>query len=264
MCGLAGLVLGRKIRTARERRHILDIFTRLLVLSEARGHHATGVACVKTDGTYDLFKAPLPASEFVQAPRYADLLAGVDDETTVLMGHARWRTCGDEHNNANNHPVVAGDAIGTANGTILNADSLFGRLRYRREAEVDSEILCRIVNGAMKTGTIDVPYLRERLALCRGQMSAAFGSKKIPASVLVLKGDKPLKFRCHMRRQVVLYATDGSFIDEALAGERGWMEMIVPAMTLLVFERANVCAPFTVPFTFVQQARVKRREETAQ
>ena len=37
------------------------------------------------------------------------------------------------------------------------------------------------------------------------------------------------------------------------ADERGWMEMLVPAMTLLVFQRPNVCAPFTGHFRLISQ-----------
>lgn len=264
MCGLAGVILGENPRTGRELKRLADIFTRLLKASEPRGPHATGAAWVNTDGEYGLFKQPMPASKFVNRPEYARLLAGFDERVTVLMGHARWRTCGDERNNANNHPVLVGDVIGMHNGTILNADDLFRRLRYRREAEVDTEILCRIVNGATKSGALDVSYLRQRLALCRGQMAAVFASRRMPGTVLLLKGDKPLKFRCHRQRQVVLYATDGTYLDEALAGERGWMEMIVPPMTLLVFQRPSVCPPFAGDFSFTPQARVRKPQEAGQ
>lgn len=263
MCGLAGIIFGEKARTGRELKRWAEVFTRLLVLSEPRGPHATGVAWMNADGEHELFKRPVPASRFVEEQRYARLLEGMDGRVTVLMGHARWRTRGNEQRNSNNHPILAGEVLGTHNGTIRNADYLFRRLRYKRFAEVDSEILCRIVNGATRKSVLDAPYLRKRLALCRGQMTAVFASKRMPDSVLVLKGDKPLKFRCHERKQVVLYATDGAYLDEIIEGERGWMEMIVPAMTLLVFQRANVCAPFTGSFTFISQARAKKEKTTS-
>ncbi len=258
MCGLAGIVLGEQTRSGRELKRLAETFTRLLELSEERGPHATGAAWVNAEGEYDLFKGPVPASRFVKRSEYARLLAGIDSRTTVLMGHTRWRTRGDERDNVNNHPLSVdhGRTLAAHNGTVLNADHLFRRLRYRRDAEVDSEILCRIVNGATRTGRLDVSYLRKRLALCCGQMSAVFASRRIPESVLVLKGDKPLKFRCHMRRQVVLYASDDYYLDEALGDESGnWKEMIVPAMTLLVFQRANVCTPFTGHFRFICQGQ---------
>ncbi len=65
----------------------------------------------------------------------------VDNHTTILMGHTRWRTRGSEANSRNNHPIRAGIIIGTHNGTIYNADYLFRRLGLPRYAEVDSELL---------------------------------------------------------------------------------------------------------------------------
>ena len=42
MCGLAGVIFGNKRRRAEEREYLAWLFTRLLLLSEERGPHATG------------------------------------------------------------------------------------------------------------------------------------------------------------------------------------------------------------------------------
>jgi hypothetical protein len=42
------------------------------------------------------------------------------------------------------------------------------------------------------------------------------------------------------------------------------MEMIVPPMTLLVFQWPNVCPPFAGDFSFTPQARVKKPQDTEQ
>ena len=59
----------------------------------------------------------------------------------LLLGHTSWRTRGDERVNHNNHPIRAGEVIGTHNGTICNADYLFRRWKLRRFAEVNSGAL---------------------------------------------------------------------------------------------------------------------------
>src|SRR5689334_5888473 len=102
MCGLAGLVLGERPRSAAELEHLTSLFTRLLVISRRRGPHATGVAWLNRDGEYRLFKRPLPAEEFVEHKLYPLVLAGVDNRTTVVLGHTCWRTRGDEQINRNN------------------------------------------------------------------------------------------------------------------------------------------------------------------
>ena len=256
MCRLMGVILGEKHRRRVEIERLGELFTYLLVSGEPGGPHATGAMWMNGDGECDLFKRPMPASEFIRQPAYHHLLAGLSSRTTVLMGHTRWRTRGTERNNANNQPVstAGGMTCLTHNGTIFNADDLFRRFRYQRTAEVDSELLCRIVHGATRTGTLNLSYFRKRLALCRGEMSAVAVSRRMPGEVIILKGNKPLAFRYHAKRQIVLYATDGWYLDEALAGERGLSQMIVPPMTLLVFNRANVCAPAIGGFTFIERS----------
>jgi len=61
MCGLAGVIFGKKRRRAEEREYLAWLFTRLLVMSECRGPHATGVAWLNRDGEHRLFKRPVPA-----------------------------------------------------------------------------------------------------------------------------------------------------------------------------------------------------------
>jgi amidophosphoribosyltransferase len=129
MCGQVGILFGRKRRGAAEQDYLCTVFLRLLVAAEVRGPHASGLVWLKTDGTHRIVKQPLPASELVYREDFQDALCEVDNQTTVLMGHTRWRTRGDERNNANNHPLRAGRIIGTHNGTLYNADVLFKRLR---------------------------------------------------------------------------------------------------------------------------------------
>lgn len=60
----------------------------------------------------------MTAERFVTDKAFAELLAGINNRTTLLLGHTRWRTRGDERGNSNNHPIRAGEVIGTHNGTI--------------------------------------------------------------------------------------------------------------------------------------------------
>lgn len=52
MCGLVGLILGRKRRHVMERVHPCGLFSRLIELNEPRGPHATGAAGVNRDGEH--------------------------------------------------------------------------------------------------------------------------------------------------------------------------------------------------------------------
>jgi len=245
MCGLCGILFEERRRSAEERGHLLDIFTRLLVLSESRGNHASGVDWVKADGSYGVFKAPMPASELVRRKGYAEVLAAVDNKTTILMGHARWRTQGSETNNANNHPLVletlgngrdAHALLVTHNGHISNAETLFRRFHFPRQAQVDSEILAHFAAAAATPDGWGMNDLRRRLALCRGTMSAVMASTALPKTVLIAKGNKPLIFFHSRRCRAIAYASDISFLLRALEDEPGWDELRVPPMTLAAFD----------------------------
>lgn len=235
MCGQVGVIFGTKRRRQEEVDHLVDVFTEALVLSERRGPHATGVAWVNRYGEHSIYKQPVPASRFVLDEALHDVLSDVDAATTILMGHTRWKTRGDQRNNANNHPIRAGNVIGTHNGHIANADYLFSRLKLPRFAEVDSEVIFRIADSTLEDGALQVVPLVRGLSRCRGQMSAMMVSRLDPETAIVVKGDKPLEFRYHRKYRVIFYASEGSFMDVALAGERGWKDISVPPMSLLVF-----------------------------
>jgi len=232
MFGLAGVILGKKRRRAEEREHLAWLFTRLLVLSESRGPQATGMAWLNRDGKHRLFKRPVSAGQFVTDKAFHEVLAAIDNRTTVLLGHTRWRIRGDERVNRNNHPIWAGDVIGTHNGTIYNADYLFRRFKLPRFAQVDSELLFRLAARAARSGQMDVEWFKERLRRCRGQITAI-----------------------NRRHRAVVYASDPAFLDAVLADERGWQELSVSAMSLIVF-RHEVLMEFSgESLEFIAQAK---------
>lgn len=210
---------------------------------------------LKTDGSHRIFKRPMRAHELLYEKPFQELLEQVDNETTILMGHTRWRTRGNEFNNRNNHPIRAGIIIGTHNGTIYNADHLFRRLGLPRYAEVDSELLFRLADRFAPEGPIDQEGLKKALALCRGQMSAVLASKLDPGTITVLKGNKPLCLRIHRQHRVVLYASDDAFIDFAVDNEKGWRELEVPPMTMLTIRHEDVRAIENSEFRFIPQER---------
>ena len=258
MCGQAGIILGQKRRRAEERYHLAWLFTQLLVLNEPRGPHATGVAWLDRDGEHKLFKRPVRASRFVSDKAFHEVLAGIDNRTTLLLGHTRWRTHGDERVNGNNHPIRAGDILGTHNGTIYNANTLFRRFKLPRFAEVDSELLFRLAGRSGRNGRIDIDRFKERLKLCRGQMAAVLASRLDPETILVLKGNKPLELRIHDRHRAVLYVSDAAYLDAVLDTERGWRELTVPPMSLMLFRHRMLADCSIEPFEFIAQTRRRK------
>ena len=257
MCGLAGIIFGEQQRSDTERRRLLAIFAKMMIDSERRGPDATGIAWLNTDGTYALRKRPWPAREFIVGDKETLGLMGdeVSDETTVLMGHTRWVTRGNEHIAGNNHPIRAGSIIGTHNGTIYNADDLFEKFDLYRNAQVDSELLFRLASITARGGRINRKRLLKRIKHCRGNMAVVMASTARPDEILILKGNKPLEFRYHPELNVVLYASENTFLDAALTSQKGWRPMRIKAMRAIKFRRENLGNPIIVKYDFDRQAK---------
>lgn len=232
MCGQIGFVFGKKNRRSAEMEYFRRAFAHLLLLSQRRGPHAAGAVWMRRDGDYNIFKRPGMAVNLVRQSAFPDFLADADQSVTWLGGHTRWQTRGDASNNRNNHPIPAGAVIGTANGTIINADSLFTRLSLPRSAEVDSELIFRMADASLVSGGIDIAALKGKLALCQGQVSAVMVSRLKPTELVIIKGNKPLEFRYNTVRQVVAYSSDDLYLDLALSGDEGWTPAHLGPMTV--------------------------------
>jgi len=162
---------------------------------------------------------------------------------------------GKENDRLHYSSIRAGGTIGTHNGTIYNADYLFRRFKLPRFAQVDSELLFRLARNAVRDDRIDMERFRARLELCRGQITAVLASRLDPETILVLKGNKPLELRAHRRYRVVLYASDPAFLDAVLAEERGWRELTVPAMSMVVFRHEDLMEFSRESLEFIAQAK---------
>lgn len=207
------------------------MFTNLLVLSEHRGPYATGVAGVRTDGSISVVKRPVRARSFIRLPAYHEWLERIGPDTTCLMGHTRWPTRGSILDPANNHPLVSepGSAVTIAvthNGAISDPDRHFRRLRLPRRAEVDSEILLRIVERHSSEVGLDIDRFLEDIEPLDGLMSAAIVVSSRPEEIILLKGNRPLEVRYHPGLEAIAYASEQAILDAGLM-QSGWQDVVL-------------------------------------
>ena len=208
MCGLAGIILGNKKRSEDDFEWIKESMTSLLIRSQARGPHATGIAVIRRDGTYQLLKRPLPAEAFVETQEYEDVMADVDNEVTVIMGHTRYRTIGTELVSNNNHPIRAGKIIGTHNGTIYNAPQIADMHGLNRFADVDSEVLFRVANKFRNP-----IHFKSKLKDFKGQMTAVMVNLNRPNKIRIYKGNKPFSMLWIDEIDAMIYASNGDYFE---------------------------------------------------
>lgn len=234
----------------RELDRIGETFTRLLLLSEHRGPHATGAAWVKTNGACQVVKQPLPARQFVHSTEYTTLLDAVDAQVTLLMGHTRWPTRGSEYNPLNNHPLVAGQTLTAHNGHLKGVDSWFRHWGLPRQAEVDSELLAQLASRHTGDGGIDLTTLCQHLRHLEGRMSAVLIARTDPQTVILLKGNMPLEVRWYRRLRAWAYASEADILTRALAGRGDWETVPVPANHAVVISAMSDTPLALNPFTF--------------
>lgn len=252
MCGLTGMLVGStsKRRSKADLQAIGDKFTRLLVLSEHRGPFATGVALIDSCGNSHVFKAPVPAREFVASDGYRKILDNLDDQATLLMGHTRWPSRGSVLCSAENHPLSAPPVLLTHNGTIAEHARHFSRLGLCRTTQVDSELLARIAQRYAGSAGLDVESFLDALAPLDGSMSLALAATTHPEELILVKGNMPLEVRISRSKRLVMYASEDRVIEAATRGAAGWQEIPVAPGEALVFTTAAIHAPRRSWFTF--------------
>jgi len=135
MCGIAGFKLapGGNLDKA------FEVFEHLLVQSQIRGKHATGVSWVR--GTKVVAaKAPMPAEDFIKSDKWKQIK---DERPTSMIAHCRYSTSGDASNNWNNQPITYGTMSLAHNGLVSMAtkDEFQKLYKVQTKTENDSEVI---------------------------------------------------------------------------------------------------------------------------
>jgi amidophosphoribosyltransferase len=216
VCGLCGVILSPGRRSPEDWSVITNIFTDLLLANEVRGRHASGVATVASDGRHQLYKAPVPASDLIEHPKYWSVVGGVNERTTILMGHTRWPTVGDLRP-ANCQPLRTGHLVSTTNGTVTNHRELASRYGIKRIGQVDSEVLFRLALRAWsRRGWAG--RMVDLMGEIEGTAAVITVSKERPEEVLLLRRGRPLSLASVPELQAVFYVSERWHLVEGLRG----------------------------------------------
>lgn len=145
MCGINGFA-GRPSEAARP---VFETFFRhVMVGTQERGPHATGIAGYQGANRSVIGKGPVTAEQFVKTPVWKKGL-----QTRSLIGHCRWATHGSPARNENNHPFESGKWAMVHNGVIMGHGEIAAREGVKLSSECDSEVILRVfARGAKKGG----------------------------------------------------------------------------------------------------------------
>ena len=219
MCGITGMVLGKKNRSGEDLEWLREKFCRLMVATEVRGTDATGAFIVNKSGI-EYYKAPEPSSEVVLKPEWWGLMDKISDETLAVIGHTRFATEGNPEDNDNNHPICIDKIIGVHNGIIRNHQEMKDKYGSVSAPEVDSAAIFTTI--AVKSGNraTNTDIIANSLEELEGDMAIVLADARRTDSIFVARDSgRPLVFTNNHHRKVLFMASTPEILEEGLGTE---------------------------------------------
>jgi glucosamine 6-phosphate synthetase-like amidotransferase/phosphosugar isomerase protein len=221
MCGINGMVMLKGVERSPEMMaKIRYVFSEIMIETQDRGEHATGLAHFYRDGRYDFHKKDINAEKMTtEDEQYLSIISNFDSEnTSAIIAHTRYLTKGKASNNNNNHPFDIGNVVGLHNGSVKNDDDLFKKYenKFKRVGEVDSEVIYQLINHYNKQN-ITFSGLKSALedTKIRGLFALAFVHKNQPNLVHLVKQEKPMDIAYWKEAGVVIFNSVDTYIKNA-------------------------------------------------
>ena len=199
MCGLFGLIDYKNSLAAKQKEKIIKI---LSVECEFRGTDAAGIAYVE-NGEIKIYKHPLPAHK---------IKFRFKSNPSVIMGHTRMTTQGNEKFNYNNHPFYS-EKMNFAlahNGVIHNDKKLRKAEKLpQTNIQTDSYIAVQLIENK---GTLDLETLKFMAEKVEG--SFCFTLLDRENNFYIVKGNNPIAV--YDFGDFYIYASTEEILDKTL------------------------------------------------
>ena len=203
MCCLFGLHNYKNTLTRVQKSQLIS---ELSMAAEERGTDATGIS-YNAGSNLVIYKRPLPAHlMWFRVPK----------ESTVVMGHTRMTTQGNEAYNINNHPFpgTAGEhAFALAHNGVIWNDKVLRRNwgLPDTKVETDSYIAVQMLEQA---GTVDFSSLQFMAEKLEGSFTISVLTDQ--NELFFVKGDNPLCIYHYEKLGLYLYASTESVLKKAV------------------------------------------------
>ena len=177
MCGLFGLIDYKGSFSARQKEKIIKI---LSAECEVRGTDAAGVSYVE-NGEIKIYKHPLPAHK---------IKFRFKNNPSVIMGHTRMTTQGNQKFNQNNHPFYSEKLkFALAHNGVINNDKKLRKSEKlpRTNIETDSYIAVQLIENK---GTLNLETLKFMAEKVEGSFCFTLLDKH--NNFYIVKGNNPI------------------------------------------------------------------------
>lgn len=230
MCGIIGMFAfdtgSNKKEYVNRRESMLYLFTEILQNTRTRGPDATGVSALFNNGDTILQKGNIVSPEFIS--NY-----GGDDDTydgfinncrnnaaslRVMLGHCRKSSVGNTWDNENNHPIKAGEIVGIHNGTLKNHEIVFKKLGCKRDGEVDSEAIMRLVQHLTNdcTEPFTIEMLEQTYCRLEGAYTVICYNANNPYQVALIRKERPMEIALIKSLRMMVVVSEKVFLNDAI------------------------------------------------
>ena len=210
MCGITGYITTKPNQAKNAKQTMAD----LLLYSSSRGTDATGIAFVHNEKIICVKKG-IPASKFIQSAPYKNAIKRYSPK--IMIGHTRAKTQGDQKDNNNNHPLIAGNIALVHNGVLYNEDDVFKDFKLERKGEVDSEAIVQLVNH-FKTKKSDITRVAIQCTCkeIRGNMAIAVINAKNDRELHLVSSGNPCVLAYQKSTGTIFFASELDILKYAL------------------------------------------------
>jgi len=229
MCGIVGIINFGDVDKEEERsKRETSIFlaTELMQQTQARGKDATGVVNLYANGDWHGLKEGIDCIEFLSKwgetendfGGFLKIWRKKKTAHKIFLGHCRKSSVGSTWHNANNHPIHIGDVVGVHNGTLDNHNQIFDKLKCKRDGDVDSEAIIRLLHVYSKNGTVPfTPDMIKEVAMrLQGSYAVLAFSGNNPFQLACFRDGRPIEFALIKPTKQILVASEKIFLQSAV------------------------------------------------
>ena len=212
MCGITGLVLGRKARSEADFDAIKFSFIDSLIAAESRGVDASGIFIINEGGEHYFYRAPVRATKLSGMSGFWNVLDKVSASTIAIVGHTRAATTGSPKVVDNNHPIYDPPLVGVHNGVIRNHMDL--REKYGAVADVDSATILSMLNSKLSDSqTLTRSIIAKTMPEAKGSWAIAIADTRKDTLYLARNSGSPMQLTWQKRDRLLWFASTESILE---------------------------------------------------
>ena len=232
MCGLIGIMAYGEFEDKKDEKvrqeSMMFLLSELLQVTQSRGKDATGISTLFSNCDFMGLKMGVPAQDFVSRfgntekdfNGYLNIWRKNKFSAKIALGHCRKPTTGgkaDTNDNNNNHPIRVGDIVAVHNGTLTNHERIFKKLECKRDGNVDSEAIVRLINHyAGSTEPFSKAMLQEICKRLHGSYAVITYNGNNPYQLAAFRDARPLELAIIKPLKLGILASEKDFLKNAL------------------------------------------------